>query len=70
MLFSIMAFSLNITLLLIEFKNCFKKDKAARNRARELYGHSWKLCLGITISTGLLSAITIASFIGALISII
>ncbi|UCP06066.1 hypothetical protein [Mycoplasmopsis bovis] len=47
-----------------------KKDKAARNRARELYGHSWKLCLGITISTGLLSAITIASFIGALVSII
>ncbi|WP_430001994.1 hypothetical protein, partial [Mycoplasmopsis bovis] len=29
MLFSIMAFSLSITLLLIEFKNCFKKDKAA-----------------------------------------
>ncbi|QQH84258.1 hypothetical protein HYD42_02275 [Mycoplasmopsis bovis] len=57
--------------LLIEFINCNnKKDKAARNRARELYGHSWKLCLGITISTGLLSAITIASFIGALISII
>ncbi|QQH54806.1 hypothetical protein HYD67_00915 [Mycoplasmopsis bovis] len=66
-----MAFSLSITLLLIEFKkHALKKIKQARNRARELYGHSWKLCLGITISTGLLSAITIASFIGALISII
>lgn len=70
MLFSLIVFFLSIILILIEFKNCFKKDKVVRNRVRELYGYSWKICLGIIISIGLLSVIIIVLFIGVLILII
>ncbi|MCE6090911.1 hypothetical protein NQV05_02215 [Mycoplasmopsis agalactiae] len=57
-LIALAAFSLSLSLFLIEYRSVFARDAKQRRHNRAFYGKSWKLSLASVVLSGMLATLS------------